>query len=82
MRRAPLPLACGDHSFPPIEHRHAQQLISMLGFPGVDLGADYDGYLAIEYVWIEWEHMNECDNVSETVQLRERLLAHLAQVQR
>jgi sugar phosphate isomerase/epimerase len=41
------------------------------------ISAGYDGYLAIEYVWIEWERMNECDNLSETVLLREQLLAHL-----
>lgn len=40
--------------------------------------ADYDGFLAVEYVWIEWEHMNECDNVSETVMMRDRLRAKLA----
>lgn len=34
----------------------------------------YSGYFAIEYVWIDWEHCNEVDNVSETVLLRD--LAH------
>jgi sugar phosphate isomerase/epimerase len=38
----------------------------------------YDGYLAVEYVWIDWERCNECDNVSETVLLRDRLRAALA----
>jgi sugar phosphate isomerase/epimerase len=38
----------------------------------------YDGYLAVEYVWTEWERCNECDNVSETVLLRDRLRAALA----
>jgi len=33
----------------------------------------YAGYLAVEYVWIEWEHMNECDNMSETIIMRDRL---------
>jgi sugar phosphate isomerase/epimerase len=42
------------------------------------LARGYDGYLAIEYVWIAWERMNECDNLSETVLLRDRLRAHLA----
>ena len=37
----------------------------------------YRGYLAVEYVWIEWENMNRCDNVSETLLMRDRLLAHL-----
>lgn len=33
--------------------------------------ADYKGYLGIEYVWIDWEHCNECDNVSETILFRD-----------
>jgi sugar phosphate isomerase/epimerase len=37
----------------------------------------YDGALAVEYVWIEWEHMNECDNISETVMMRDRVRAKL-----
>ena len=40
--------------------------------------AGYDGALAVEYVWIDWERCNECDNVSETIILRDRLLAALA----
>ena len=39
--------------------------------------SDYDGFLAVEYVWIEWENMNRCDNVSETILMRDRLRAHL-----
>jgi len=31
---------------------------------------EYPGFVGLEYVWIEWEHMNEADNVSETIQLR------------
>jgi sugar phosphate isomerase/epimerase len=37
----------------------------------------YDGFLSVEYVWIEWENMNRCDNVSETILMRDRLRAHL-----
>ena len=33
----------------------------------------YRGYLGIEYVWIDWEHCNECDNVSETILFRDFL---------
>jgi sugar phosphate isomerase/epimerase len=33
----------------------------------------YTGWYAIEYVWIDWEHCNEVDNVSETILLREVL---------
>ena len=42
------------------------------------LASGYDGALAVEYVWIDWERCNECDNVSETVILRDRLRAALA----
>ncbi len=31
----------------------------------------YRGWLGVEYVWIDWEHCNECDNVSETVRFRD-----------
>lgn len=30
----------------------------------------YSGWYAVEYVWIDWEHCNEVDNVSETILLR------------
>ncbi|HSU53572.1 MAG TPA: sugar phosphate isomerase/epimerase [Candidatus Dormibacteraeota bacterium] len=33
----------------------------------------YAGYLGVEYVWIDWEHCNEVDNLSETIQLRDFL---------
>jgi sugar phosphate isomerase/epimerase len=35
--------------------------------------SNYKGYLGIEYVWIDWEHCNECDNVSETILFRDFL---------
>ena len=31
----------------------------------------YRGYLGIEYVWIDWQHCNEVDNLSETVLWRD-----------
>jgi len=31
----------------------------------------YRGWIGIEYVWIDWEHCNECDNISETIQFRD-----------
>jgi sugar phosphate isomerase/epimerase len=31
----------------------------------------YAGYVGIEYVWIDWEHCNEVDNLSETILLRD-----------
>ena len=36
-------------------------------------GRDYPGWLGIEYVWIDWEHCNECDNLSETILFRDFL---------
>ena len=24
----------------------------------------YKGWVGVEYVWIDWEHCNECDNLS------------------
>jgi sugar phosphate isomerase/epimerase len=35
----------------------------------------YSGYVGVEYVWIDWEHCNEVDNVSETVLMRDHLRA-------
>jgi sugar phosphate isomerase/epimerase len=35
----------------------------------------YAGWIALEYVWMEWEYCNEVDNISETVLLRELLLS-------
>jgi sugar phosphate isomerase/epimerase len=39
--------------------------------------ADYKGYVGVEYVWVDWEHCNEVDNLSETIQLRDFLRANL-----
>jgi hypothetical protein len=35
--------------------------------------ASYRGYVGVEYVWTDWEHCNEVDNLSETIQLRDFL---------
>jgi sugar phosphate isomerase/epimerase len=35
--------------------------------------ARYRGYVGVEYVWTDWEHCNEVDNLSETIQLRDFL---------
>ena len=35
----------------------------------------YPGWYAIEYVWIDWEHCNEVDNISETILLKRVLEA-------
>ncbi len=36
----------------------------------------YRGYVGVEYVWIDWEHCNEVDNLSETILMRDLLRAH------
>ena len=36
----------------------------------------YQGYVGIEYVWIDWEGMNEVDNISETIRLKSLIAAH------
>ena len=36
---------------------------------------NYNGYVGVEYVWIDWEHCNEVDNLSETIQFRDFLRA-------
>ncbi len=37
---------------------------------------NYKGWIGIEYVWIDWEHCNECDNISETVLCRDFIRKH------
>lgn len=36
---------------------------------------NYSGYVGVEYVWIDWEHCNEVDNLSETILFRDFLHA-------
>jgi sugar phosphate isomerase/epimerase len=33
----------------------------------------YAGWLGIEYIWMDWEGCNECDNISETILFRDYL---------
>ena len=35
------------------------------------ISSGYTGWIGIEYVWIDWEHCNECDNLSETILFRD-----------
>ena len=35
----------------------------------------FNGWIALEYVWIDWEHCNEVDVLSETIQLAGHLTA-------
>lgn len=36
-------------------------------------GVGYAGWLGVEYVWLDWEGCNECDNLSETILFRDSL---------
>jgi hypothetical protein len=36
---------------------------------------DCNRTIALEYVWVDWEGCNRTDNISETILLRERLMA-------
>lgn len=39
---------------------------------------NYSGCLGVEYVWIDWEHCNEVDNLSETILMRDFLRKEMA----
>lgn len=41
---------------------------------------DYTGWLGVEYVWIDWERCNECDNLSETIRFRDFLRNAIAKL--
>ena len=45
-----------------IDYRRVLEVMQLFG---------YRGWLGIEYVWIDWEHCNECDNLSETILFRD-----------
>ena len=40
---------------------------------------NYSGYIGVEYTWIDWEHSNEVDNISETILMRDHLRLLAAQ---
>jgi sugar phosphate isomerase/epimerase len=40
---------------------------------------NYAGYVGVEYTWIDWEHSNEVDNISETILMRDHLRKLAAQ---
>ena len=45
-----------------IDYKHVFETMQQTG---------YSGWIGIEYVWIDWEHCNECDNLSETILFRD-----------
>jgi sugar phosphate isomerase/epimerase len=40
----------------------------------------YRGWIGVEYIWIDWEHCNESDTISETIQLRDLIRATVAKL--
>lgn len=42
----------------------------------------YDGFLALEYVWVDWKGCNRTDNVSETILLRRTLESTISELAR
>lgn len=40
--------------------------------------AAYDGFVALEVIWAEWQGMNDCDVISESVMLRDLLREQLS----
>lgn len=56
-----------------IDFRRAIKALSRLNFKG---------WIALEYVWIDWEHCNEVDVLSETIQLRDELIAAAKRIER
>ncbi len=52
-----------------------------IDFPGMLAGLHslgYGGFLALEYVWLDWNGCNRTDNISETILLREALKSAIA----
>jgi sugar phosphate isomerase/epimerase len=52
-----------------------------IDFPGMLAGLTrlgYDGFLALEYVWVNWMDCNRTDNVSETLLLRQALESNIS----
>ena len=55
-----------------------ESTIDFEGMVGALEATGYSGDLSLEYLWIDWEQLNECDTLSETILLRDRLLDRLA----
>ena len=49
----------------------AQNVIDYARVASLMTSSAYPGWVGIEYVWIDWEHCNECDNLSETILFRD-----------
>jgi sugar phosphate isomerase/epimerase len=58
-----------------LQTRFAENTIDYRRVVEVARAHHYQGWFGLEYVWQEWEHCNECDNVSETILFRDYLRA-------
>jgi sugar phosphate isomerase/epimerase len=56
-----------------LQTRFADNTIDYRRVVEVARAHDYEGWFGLEYVWQDWEHCNECDNVSETILFRDFL---------
>lgn len=54
-----------------LQERFAHNVIDYERVYEVMQATNYQGWIGIEYVWIDWEHCNECDNLSETILYRD-----------
>ena len=54
-----------------LQNRFARNTIDYGRIVDVMGQTGYRGWLGIEYVWIDWEHCNECENLSETILFRD-----------
>jgi sugar phosphate isomerase/epimerase len=48
-----------------------QRVLDVMG------ATNYQGYLGVEYVWVDWQHCNEVDNLSETILFRDFFRSHM-----
>jgi sugar phosphate isomerase/epimerase len=62
-----------------LQARFAENTIDYARVLHIMRDTGYSGWLGIEYVWMDWERCNECDNLSETILFRDSL-RKLAQV--
>lgn len=60
-----------------LQERFAHNVIDYKRVLEAMKSSNYSGWLGIEYVWIDWEHCNECDNLSETILYRDFLRAEM-----
>jgi sugar phosphate isomerase/epimerase len=58
-----------------LQERFARNTIDYSRIYRIMAETRYRGWIGIEYVWMDWEHCNECDNLSETVLFRDFFLS-------